>query len=69
MREQCSIDASICGSSVSERADGASGEIATTVSIMAHKANKREQGATGLLVEWRKPFKYENALKVCRDGA
>jgi hypothetical protein len=26
-------------------------------------------GAIGTLKEWRKPFKYENALKVCRDGA
>jgi len=26
-------------------------------------------GATGLLVEWHKPFKYKNTLKVCRAGA
>ncbi len=28
-----------------------------------------ELGAIGTLKEWHKPFKYENALKVCRDGA
>jgi hypothetical protein len=46
-------DASNCGSSVSERAYGASGEIATTVSIIAPRANKLGQGATGLLAEWQ----------------
>ena len=48
MREQSVIDASICGSSVSKRAYGASGEIATMVSIIALRANKQGQGATGI---------------------
>jgi hypothetical protein len=48
MRELYFSDASICGSSVSERAYGASGEIVTTVSIMDSKANKLGQGATGI---------------------
>jgi hypothetical protein len=33
MRERCPNDASICGSSSSERADGASGEVATVMNI------------------------------------
>jgi hypothetical protein len=49
MREQSMSDASLCGRSVSERAHGASGESATTVRIIAFRANKQEQEATGIV--------------------
>ncbi len=56
MREQFPIDASNRGSSVSERRLRPSGEIATTVSIMASRANKQGQGATGIAGGVAKPL-------------